>query len=65
LRDAGSGHRGECRQRGDAAALAGAMSRLLMRPDLIPSMARASRRLAEHQFDSRRINALLLAALDL
>jgi glycosyltransferase involved in cell wall biosynthesis len=50
---------------GDAAALAGAMSRLLMRPDLIPSMARASRRLAEHQFDSRRINALLLAALDL
>lgn len=50
---------------GDAAALAGAMSRLLMRPDLIPAMARASRRLAEHQFDSRRINALLLAALDL
>ena len=50
---------------GDAAALAGAMARLLQRPDLIPSMARASRQLAESQFDSRRINNLLLAALDL
>jgi glycosyltransferase involved in cell wall biosynthesis len=50
---------------GDAAALAGAMARLLQRPDLIPSMARASRQLAESQFDSRRINALLLSALDL
>jgi glycosyltransferase involved in cell wall biosynthesis len=50
---------------GDAAALAGAMARLLLRPDLIPSMARASRQLAEQQFDCRRINALLLAALDL
>ncbi len=50
---------------GDAAALAGAMARLLQRPDLIPSMSRASRQLAESQFDSRRINALLLSALDL
>ena len=50
---------------GDAGALAGAMARLLQRPDLIPSMARASRQLAESQFDSRRINALLLSALDL
>jgi glycosyltransferase involved in cell wall biosynthesis len=50
---------------GDAAALAGAMARLLQRPDLIPSMSRASRQLAERQFDSRRINALLLSALDL
>jgi glycosyltransferase involved in cell wall biosynthesis len=50
---------------GDAGALAGAMTRLLVRPDLIPSMARASRELAESQFDSRRINELLLAALDL
>jgi hypothetical protein len=41
------------------------MARLLVRPDLIPSMARASRELAESQFDSRRINELLLAALDL
>jgi glycosyltransferase involved in cell wall biosynthesis len=50
---------------GDAAALAGAMARLLLRPDLIPAMSRASRDLAERQFDSRRINTLLLAALDL
>ena len=50
---------------GDAAALAGAMARLLQRPDLIPSMSRASRHLAESQFDSRRINALLFSALDL
>jgi glycosyltransferase involved in cell wall biosynthesis len=50
---------------GDASALAGAMARLLLRPDLIPSMARASRQLAENQFDSRRINSLLLAALNL
>jgi glycosyltransferase involved in cell wall biosynthesis len=50
---------------GDASALASAMARLLQRPDLIPSMARASRELAEHRFDSRRIDALLLAALDL
>ena len=49
----------------DATALAGAMAQLLLRPDLIPSMARASRELAESQFDSRRINALLLNALDL
>lgn len=50
---------------GDATALGGAMARVLLRPDLIPSMARASRQLAETQFDSRRINALLRNALDL
>ncbi len=50
---------------GDPSALAGAMARLLLRPDLIPAMARASRELAETQFDSRRINALLLDAFDL
>ncbi len=50
---------------GDASALAGAMARLLLRPDLIPAMARASRELAETQFDSRRINALLLGAIDI
>lgn len=49
----------------DPAALAGAMARLLTRPDLIPSMARASRELAQSQFDSRRINELLLTALGL
>jgi glycosyltransferase involved in cell wall biosynthesis len=50
---------------GDAQALAGAMARLLMRPDLLPSMARASRDLAKSQFDIRRINALLFGALDI
>jgi glycosyltransferase involved in cell wall biosynthesis len=50
---------------GDAQALAGAMARLLQRPDLIPSMSRASRELAEAEFDARRINGMLLAALDL
>lgn len=48
---------------GDAAALAGAMVRLLRRPDLIPSMSRASRELAASQFDCRRINEQFLAAL--
>jgi hypothetical protein len=41
------------------------MARLLLRPDLIPSMSRASRELAEAEFDARRINGMLLAALDL
>jgi glycosyltransferase involved in cell wall biosynthesis len=50
---------------GDPSALAGAMTRLLLRPDLIVSMARASRALAESRFDSRRINAQLMAALGL
>jgi glycosyltransferase involved in cell wall biosynthesis len=50
---------------GDPAALAGAMVRLLRRPDLIPSMSRASRELAAQQFDCRRINEQFLAALSL
>jgi glycosyltransferase involved in cell wall biosynthesis len=50
---------------GDPAALASAMARLLLRPDLIPAMARASRSLAETRFDSRRINEQLLNALGL
>ncbi len=50
---------------GDPAALASAMARLLLRPDLIPSMARASRAFAESRFDSRRINAQLIDALGL
>lgn len=50
---------------GDPVALAGAMTRLLYRPDLLPSMARASRQLAEARFDYRKINALLFSALDL
>jgi glycosyltransferase involved in cell wall biosynthesis len=50
---------------GDAGALAAAMARLLVRPDLIPAMSRASRALAESRFDSRRVHAQLLNALGL
>jgi glycosyltransferase involved in cell wall biosynthesis len=50
---------------GDPAALAAAMARLLVRPDLIPSMSRASRALAESRFDSRRVHDQLLNALGL
>jgi glycosyltransferase involved in cell wall biosynthesis len=49
----------------DPIALAGAMTRILQRPDLIPHMARASRILAEDRFDYRRINGLLFSALEL
>lgn len=50
---------------GDPQALSGAMAQLLMRPDRLPSMARASRDLAKSQFDIRRINTLLFGALDI
>ena len=50
---------------GDPQALSGAMAQLLMRPDRLPSMARASRDLAKNQFDIRRINTLLFGALDI
>ncbi len=49
----------------DPTALSSAMARLLTRPDLIPSMARASRALAEARFDSRRISEQFLDALGL
>jgi glycosyltransferase involved in cell wall biosynthesis len=50
---------------GDANALAAAMARLLMRPDLIAAMARASREVAEAQFDERRITGQIMEALGL
>jgi glycosyltransferase involved in cell wall biosynthesis len=50
---------------GDTNALAAAMARLLMRPDLIPAMSRASREVAEAQFDERRITGQLMKALGL
>jgi glycosyltransferase involved in cell wall biosynthesis len=49
----------------DPGALAAAMARLLVRPDLIPSMSRASRALAESRFDNRRVHEQLLNALGL
>ena len=51
--------------RGDVGALAAAMRAILKRPDLIPSMARASRLKAERRFDVRDVNQALFEALDL
>lgn len=50
---------------GDAQALAAAMESFLKRPDLIPSLARASRSKAERFCSAAEVNATLLAALGL
>ncbi len=47
----------------DAEALAGRMIRFIEQPELIETMGRNSRRLAEERFDVRRINARLLEVL--
>jgi glycosyltransferase involved in cell wall biosynthesis len=49
----------------DPAALAIAIESFLKRPDLIASMARASRAKAERRFDERAVNATLLDILGL
>ncbi len=49
----------------DVKALTTAMESFLKRPDLIPSMARASRLKAERRFDVRTVNAKILKVLDL
>ena len=49
----------------DAGALARAMMQILQRPDLIPSMALESRRLALRFCDANSVNALILEALGL
>jgi glycosyltransferase involved in cell wall biosynthesis len=49
----------------DVKALTAAMESFLKRPDLIPSMARASRLKAERRFDVRTVNAKILKVLDL
>ncbi len=51
--------------RGDVGSLVAAMHAILKRPDLIPSMARASRLKAERHFDINVVNQTLMAALDL
>ncbi|MGH1419941.1 MAG: glycosyltransferase family 4 protein [Hyphomicrobiaceae bacterium] len=48
---------------GDVEDLVSAIESFLKRPDLIPSMARASRSKAERRFDQTRADAQLLAAL--
>ncbi|MDR5638508.1 glycosyltransferase family 4 protein [Thermosynechococcus sp. PP42] len=47
----------------DVAALANAIRRFIEQPELIPSMGRASRRLAEERFDVGRVNGVLLPLL--
>lgn len=49
----------------DPAALAAAMESFLKRPDLIPSIARASRAKAERRFDARAVHETLLSAMGL
>lgn len=51
--------------RGDVGSLVAVMQAILKRPDLIPSMARASRAKAERNFDMKSVNQALLAALEL
>jgi len=51
--------------RGEIGALTAAMDAILKRPDLIPTMARASRLKAERRFDVRDVNRALCAALEL
>ena len=49
----------------DVKALTAAMESFLKRPDLIPSMSRASRLKAERRFDVKTVNAQILKVLDL
>ena len=49
----------------DSNALAAAMESFLKRPDLIPSIARASRAKAERRFDERDVHATLLDVMGL
>ncbi|WP_126446633.1 glycosyltransferase family 4 protein [Sulfuricystis multivorans] len=59
------GHNGFLVPVRDAPALAAAMERFILEPDLISSMGATSRRLAEERFDVRKINAQLLRILGL
>ena len=49
----------------DPTALAASMETFLKRPDLIPSLARASRAKAERRFDERAVNATLMGVMGL
>jgi glycosyltransferase involved in cell wall biosynthesis len=50
---------------GDADALAEAMERFIVRPDLAVAFGRRSRALAEDRFDVRKVNAVMLEAMGL
>lgn len=47
----------------DAAALADAMMRFIKQPELIETMGKASRALAEERFDVHKVNAIMLVAM--
>ena len=47
----------------DAEALADAMMRFIKQPELIETMGKASRTLAEERFDVHKVNAIMLAAM--
>ena len=47
----------------DAVALADAMMRFIKQPELIETMGKASRTLAEERFDVHKVNAIMLAAM--
>lgn len=49
----------------DASALADAMERFVLEPELIERMGAASRRIAEERFDVRRINRRMMEAMGL
>ncbi|MDI9617170.1 MAG: glycosyltransferase [Methanothrix sp.] len=49
----------------DASALADAMERFVLEPELIERMGAASRRIAEERFDVRRINRRIMEAMGL
>jgi glycosyltransferase involved in cell wall biosynthesis len=50
---------------GDAGALADAMERFILQPDLAVGFGRRSRALAEERFDVRKVNAVMLQAMGL
>jgi glycosyltransferase involved in cell wall biosynthesis len=50
---------------GDAAALAAAMERFIVDPDLAETMGRRSRQIAEQRFDVHKVNAVMLEAMGL
>jgi glycosyltransferase involved in cell wall biosynthesis len=49
----------------DVSALAAVTQRLIEQPDLIATMGRESRRIAEVKYDVHRINQRILEVLDL
>lgn len=49
----------------DAVALANAMERFLLEPDLIPKMGRRSREIAEERFDVRKVNDVIMRSMGL